>query len=159
MKHGLSWEANSFSNTLEIFRILRNPKVRYRIHKSSSLPPVLRHINPVHALSVYSLRSFITLPSHLRLGIASGRFLSDFLFNTHHAFLFFLAPQYHYRLNPCYLISISRLICSFEVPFYLFQDVADWADPKSPQYIRTYCVPSTLLAAEVQRSTRNTLAP
>ena len=157
MKHDPSWEANKFSSTLEIFRILRNPKFHYRIHNSPSLPPILRHINPVHALSFNSLRSIIMLISHLRLGIPSGRFLSDFLINTHHAFLFFLAPPYQYRLNPRNLISISRLRRGFEVPFYLFQDVADWADPKSAQYIRTYCVTSTLLAAEVQRILHETL--
>jgi hypothetical protein len=47
----------------------------------------------------------------------------------------------------------------FRSPCYLFQDVADWADPKSAQYIRTYCVPSTLLAAEVQRILHETLLP
>jgi hypothetical protein len=93
MKHGPSSEANSFSSTPEIFRNLRNPKVHCRFHKSPSLPPVLRHVDPVHALSFYSLRSIIRLPSHLRLGIPSGRFLSDFLINTHRAILFFLAPQ------------------------------------------------------------------
>ena len=92
--------------------MLRNPKVHYHIHQSPSLPLGLRHINPVHALSIYSLRSIITLPSNLHLGI---RFLADFLINTQHAFLFFLAPQYHYRLRPCYLISISRLRRSYEV--------------------------------------------
>ena len=47
----------------------------------------------------------------------------------------------------------------FRSSCYLFQDVADWADPKSAKYIRTYCVPSTLLAAEVQRILHETLLP
>ena len=41
----------------------------------------------------------------------------------------------------------------------MFQDVSDWADPKSAQYIRTSCAPSTLLTAEVQRNLHETLFP
>jgi hypothetical protein len=144
--HGLTnpnkKKAKSFSITQEIFRILRNPKVHYRIHKSPSLPLVLRHTNPVHALSFYSLRSIITLQSHLRLGIPSGRFLSDFLINTHHAFLFFLAPQYHYRLNSRYLMSISRLRCSFEVPVTCFRTLRTGQILKAQSILElTACLP------------------
>jgi len=44
-----SWEANRFSASPEIPRILRNQKVYYRVYNSPPPVPVLNQINPVHA--------------------------------------------------------------------------------------------------------------
>jgi len=50
MEQSPSSEANSALDSQEIPWILWNPKVRYRIRKSSSLAFALSHINPIHAL-------------------------------------------------------------------------------------------------------------
>jgi hypothetical protein len=51
-----SWKANIFSFIQEIPRILWNPKIRYCIHMSPPLVPVLSHINQVHPVPHFSFK-------------------------------------------------------------------------------------------------------
>ena len=63
-----TWEANTFSDSQEIPRILWNSKVHYKIHKRPPPVLILSQMDPVHAPHPTSLRSILILSSHLRLG-------------------------------------------------------------------------------------------
>ena len=49
MEQSPSWEANRFSASQEIPRILWNPKFHYRVYESQPLFPILSKTNQVHA--------------------------------------------------------------------------------------------------------------
>ena len=68
MEQNPSWEGDGSSSSQEIYHILFNPKVRYRIHKSPPPVPFLSQINQVHAPHSISWRLILILSSHLRLG-------------------------------------------------------------------------------------------
>jgi hypothetical protein len=65
MEHSLSWEANWFSASQEIPRILWNPKVHYCIHKCPPPVSVLSQLDPVHTPTSHylNIQFNIILPS------------------------------------------------------------------------------------------------
>jgi hypothetical protein len=50
MDNSTCWEADSRSRSQQIPRLLWNPKVHYRVHKSPPLGPILSHRSTVHTL-------------------------------------------------------------------------------------------------------------
>jgi len=65
MQQSPSWEANQFAASQEIPRILRNPKVHYRVHNCPPPTPILSQLDPVHTPRSHFLKMYLnnTLPS------------------------------------------------------------------------------------------------
>ena len=73
-----SWEADRFSASQETLRILWNPKVHYRIHKSP--PPALFWARSIHSIPRRSTpqKLILILSSHTCLGLPSALLPSGF---------------------------------------------------------------------------------
>jgi hypothetical protein len=72
MEQSPSWEANGFAASQEIPRILRNPKVHYRIHMCPPPVPILSHLDPIDTLTCHFLKISPNIIPYLHLSLPSG---------------------------------------------------------------------------------------
>ena len=74
MEQSHSWEANRFSVSQEIPRIVWNPKVHQHVHKCVPPVTILSQLDPLHTLIPHptSWRPSLIISSHLRLRLPSG---------------------------------------------------------------------------------------
>jgi len=61
MEQSPSWEANWFSASQEIPRILWNPEVHYRSHKCLPPVPILNQLDPVNAPTSHFLKIHLNI--------------------------------------------------------------------------------------------------
>ena len=106
MQQSPSWEANRFSASQEILRILWNPKVHYRILKCPPSVPILSQIDPLHTPPSFFLEIHLNIIPHLLLVLPSGLFPSGFPTKT--LYITLLSPIR--VICPAHLIHFDLII-------------------------------------------------
>ena len=115
MEQGLYWEANRFSASQEILRILWNPKVHSLIHKS---PPTARSIQamPTHSTS----RRSISVLSYLLVVLPSGLLHWGLSTCTHLSCVPHMTRPFHswfdHSSNMLWEVQIIKLLVKWSSP-------------------------------------------
>ena len=104
MEQSPSWEANRFSASQEIPRILWNPKVQYRIHKRPPPIRILSHLDPVHTPTSHFPKI------HLNIFIPStpGSLKRSLSLRFSHQNLEYSSPPYALHAPPISFFSITH---------------------------------------------------
>ena len=124
MQHSPSWEANWFAASKEIPRILRNPKVHYRIHECPPPVPILSQLDPVHTPTSHFLKIHLNIffPStpgspqrslSLRFPHQNPVHASPFTHTRYMPLPYYSSRFYHPNNIGLEYISLSSSLCSF----------------------------------------------
>jgi len=126
VKQTVSSEANRFSATQAIPRILWNPNVRYPIHKSPLSLPVLTQVDPVHkpTFKFLKIRLNVVLPSTpgSPKWSLSLRFPHQTLYTNHLSTILATCPAHHiflYIMTHTIFGELYRSTISTSFCFYL----------------------------------------
>jgi hypothetical protein len=123
-----------------ISNILWNPKVHYRVRKSSPLVSTLSQINLFCTTLTYFSKIYFYINTHFRLRVPSGLIPSSFPINVLHAFLFcshaccILYPFHHPWLFTLIIFGEER---SYGAPHYaVFSNLL----PFHPSCVQIFCL-------------------
>jgi hypothetical protein len=90
MEETRSWKADSDSTSQEIPRLLWNPKIPYRVHKSPPLVPIPSQMLPTH---FHKIHFNIILPSTSVFRVTSSLQVLRLKFYMHFSSFFFACPS------------------------------------------------------------------
>ena len=107
MEYSAAWEANRFSATQEIPRILWNPKVKYCVHTWPSPVQIMSQLDPVHAPTSHFLK--IHLNSILPSTPGSSKWSFSFTFTQQNPVCVSSIPPYTLRAPSILFLSIWLL--------------------------------------------------
>ena len=107
MEQNPSREANRFSASQEIPRILWNPKVHYRIHTCTPPVSILSQLDPVHATTSLFLKIHLNIILPSKPG--SSKWSFPFRFSHHNTVYASLLPRTCYMLCQSYFSRFFNL--------------------------------------------------